>query len=120
MTTPTPPTTSRLTRTMRTATFLAMLTSLAGMSAVDAYLNLKFPVKAHSEENPVAKAVLQSSGDDTHFLISLKLFATALALSLLTSLFYHVPNKALTAAVVVALLYAAAICYMMWGIWFFA
>ena len=97
---------------LKTTTFLMMITFLAAMSAWDAYINLKYPIKAAYEENPLARLILQSSGDNTHLLIAVKLFTTSLALSFLTLLFSYRPGMALTAAGSVTSIYAVIMAYM--------
>ncbi len=63
--------------------FIIFLTVAAGISSADAYLNLRYPVTAAVEENPLARWILLRSHNDVALLISLKLFGTSLVIGLL-------------------------------------
>lgn len=83
--------------------FIFFLAVAAGVSAADAYLNLKYPVTAAVEENPMARWILLRSHNDVALLISLKLFGTSLAIGLLCLGYWVHRRGALMIAGVIAL-----------------
>src|SRR5262249_1730585 len=78
-------------RLFRPATLFLLLTLFVGLaSAFDAYLNLKYPVTVASEENPLARRILEVSGDNDFArarLLGLKFGGTLIALHVLWWLF---------------------------------
>jgi len=98
-----------------TTIYLAMMIVVVAASAVDAYLNLKYPVFADVEENPLAKVILQKTRDDANALIAFKLAGTALCTMLLSFVYHYRPRVGLAAALGLVLFYVPAMCYMLWA-----
>jgi hypothetical protein len=85
---------------------------IVSVSAVDAYLNMKYPVCVATEENPVARYILHLSSNDIALLISLKLFGTVTAVALLMA-YYSIRKMAATVvAVVLAITQLLLMAYM--------
>jgi len=77
---------------------------IVGVSAIDAYLNMKYTIISYHEENPLAEMILKHSGEDVPLLIALKLFGTSIAAAFLTAAFHH---QRRTVALVIAAIVAA-------------
>jgi hypothetical protein len=80
-----------MSRTANRFVLFLLLTLFVGLaSAFDAYLNLKFPVTAPVEENPLACWILKVNGDGHDaraMLLGLKFAGTLIALHILWGLF---------------------------------
>ena len=85
---------------------------IAGVSAVDTYINIKYGIIAMHEENPLARAILSNSREDLGLLIAMKLMGTALASAILTAGFFIKTNHTLFIAGVVALAQLLILHYM--------
>ncbi len=88
-------------------------------SAYDAYLNLRYPVTAQVEENPIAKWILQASGDDVPLLIGLKFAGTLACLGVLVLVYLHKKASAMLIASTVASVQGMVLWYLTDGFQFF-
>jgi hypothetical protein len=114
-------TTQRMPRILAFFLLFVLLTLFIGLaSAFDAYLNLKYPVVAATEENVLARWILQHNGDNEQaraVLIGLKFGGTLVALHVLWMLFCvpRTRNWAWLAAGALSVFQASILFYMTEG-----
>ncbi len=86
---------------------------IVGISAIDAYLNVRFPVRDSNEENPIARWILTVSQNDVSLLISIKLLGTALVPGILCAYYSLYWKRALVVAGVVASFQCYVLSYLL-------
>jgi hypothetical protein len=96
---------------IRTILFLTCLLIIVSVSAVDTYLNIKYPPTLATEENPVARELIRA--DDGHaLLIALKLLFTSLVAAFLVAYSYYKREQAHLIGGGVALLQLGVLFYI--------
>jgi len=96
---------------IRTIAFLTFLLIIVSVSAVDTYINVKYPPTLATEENPVARELIRMTGDHA-LLIAMKLLFTALVASFLVAYSYYRKDHCLLVSGCLAVLQVAVLIYM--------
>jgi hypothetical protein len=97
---------------MKALIYGVMWLFIGWVSAYDAYLNLRYPVTALTEENPLARWILEASGNDLPLFIALKFAGTLVCLGVL-ALYYRLrPSNALACAALVSAAQAWVLIYL--------
>jgi hypothetical protein len=89
------------------------------VSAYDGYLNLRYPVTVESEENPIARGILQATGNDVPLLISAKFFGTSLCLAFLLWCYFQKKEWAWMFTSVLTVVQTGVLVYLTEGLLFF-
>ena len=105
---------------MKNIIYATLWLFIGWVSAYDAYLNLRYPVTAQVEENPVAKWILEASSDDVPLLIGLKFAGTLACHGLLVVVYLIRKRTAMLIAAGVASVQAMVLVYLTDGFTFFA
>jgi hypothetical protein len=98
--------------TREMAIFLTALLVIISAASVDTYLNIKYPIIAIEEENPLARWILFLSDNDIALLISLKFLGTTLAIIILFFIYLHSKFLAVMIASGTAITMLGLIIYM--------
>jgi hypothetical protein len=97
---------------MRLVICLMLWLFVAFVSAYDTYLNVRHPVTAATELNPMARFLLQASDNDLALLIATKLFGTTIVLSFLLLALFYKRNNAYVVVFCVAMAQLAVLMYL--------
>jgi hypothetical protein len=97
---------------MKAIIYLSLWLFVAFVSAYDTYLNIRYPVTAKAELNPLAKFVLEASADDLALLIALKLFGTVIVLSILQLAYAYKRGHAFVIVSAVALAQTGVLLFL--------
>jgi len=100
--------------------FLALCLFVGLSSMYDAYLNVKYPVVAAAEENPIARWILEAHADEDDarsVLIGAKVVGTLLVVGILATLFAvrRTRDMAWTAAASLCVVQVGVLLYMTEG-----
>lgn len=93
--------------------FVLFVFAILTVSAVDTYLNLRYPVTADTELNPLAAWILKASADDLPLLISLKVFGTGTVMFLLAFMFQKRSETTVVITGILACLQVTLLFYML-------
>ena len=92
--------------------FLISLFTIIGFAGVDTYLNIKYPVTADVEENPIARWLLLASHNNLGLLMAVKMMGTSLASCVLVAIYQRRKDLAVAIAGSVALCVSIMLGYM--------
>jgi hypothetical protein len=92
--------------------FIVSLLVIIGFAGIDTFLNIKYPVRAEVEENPIARWLLQVSHNDLGLLMAVKMAGTSLASCVLVVIYQRRRDMALAIAASVALCVTTMLGYM--------
>jgi hypothetical protein len=91
--------------------FFFCLFVVIGVAAIDTYYNIKYPVIVASEENPIARLILQQGG--IALLFSMKLFLTSFVACLLTAAYEKWPKHSVLIVAVLAIVQLFVLFYIL-------
>jgi len=100
---------------MKLVSFLLLWAFIALVSAYDTYVNIRHPVTAHTELNPVAKCILENSNNDLALLIAVKMVGTSIVLGVLLAGYFYRSTHAYCVAVSLALVQFGVLMFLQYG-----
>jgi hypothetical protein len=100
---------------MKRVFFEICLLIIVAVAAIDSYINLRYPVDSSQELNPIASYILRSTNEDLAFLISLKLFTTAITAIFLQHVYRVHKNYAILICGSLAIVQIFVLAFLFWG-----